>query len=136
MSTWFKISPAIGLSLLALIAGSAVPASAAGGSAIQTMTPDEQAAEAYNRGLEYRDRAWELERRAEEASSAAEREKLLKKSQKEYKKAIRAFDAAVDLNPSMHQAHSSLGYALRRVGNYSESLKAYNKALYLVPDYS
>lgn len=136
MSIVFKISPCMALILLSLVVGSQTPAAAAGGSAIQTTTPDEQAAEAYNRGIDFRDKAWEFERQAGEATSAAESEKYRKKAQKEYKKAIRAFDAAVDLNPSMHQAYSSLGYALRSVGNYGESLKAYNKALDLVPDYA
>ena len=36
----------------------------------------------------------------------------------------------------MFQAHSSLGYAYRKVSRFEESLAAYDRALGLVPDYS
>ena len=35
----------------------------------------------------------------------------------------------------MFQAHTEPGYALRKTGNYDDALKAYDKALELMPNY-
>ena len=109
---------------------------AAGGSSVPSADPADQAAEAYNRGLESRDKAWKLEEQAAASENAKERAKLEGKAQKEYAKAIRAFRSATESDPQMHQAFSSLGYALRKTGEYEESLAAYNQALDLEPGYT
>ena len=36
----------------------------------------------------------------------------------------------------MHEAHGSLGYALRKLGDYEGALAAYDRALELDPDYA
>lgn len=96
-----------------------------------SMTPEQY----YNQGLKHRDKAWELEKKAAgEAGKAAE--KLLKKARKEYEKAVKAQRDAVRGDALMHQAHSSLGYALRKIGDYDESIAAYDRALSLAPDYT
>lgn len=123
----------IGVAVLTL---SAVPGLAAGGGTVPSADPADQAAEAYNRGLESRDKAWELEEQAESSTDAKERSKLNAKAQTEYAKAIRAFRSATEADPRMHQAFSSLGYALRRTGQYEESLAAYNEALEIEPSYT
>ena len=118
----------------ALVALVALPAYAAGvpqGAA----TVGDSAEAAHNRGLKYRDKAWELAEELETASGS-ERAKLEKKIQKEYEKAIRAYRTAIKTKPEMHQAHTSLGYALRKTGRYEESLEAYNTALELEPTYT
>ena len=109
---------------------------AAGGSTVPSADPADQAAEAYNRGLESRDKAWKLEEQAAASQDPKERKKLEGKAQKEYSKAIRAFRSATESDPQMHQAFSSLGYALRKTGEYEESLAAYNQALELEPGYA
>ena len=109
---------------------------AAGGATVPSTDPADQAAEAYNRGLASRDKAWELEERAESSTDAKQRAKLEQKAQKEYAKAVRAFRSATEADPTMHQAFSSLGYALRKSGQYEESLAAYNQALELEPGYT
>lgn len=128
-STWISIS------CLVMFALQGLPVQAAGGSTVPSVSPVDQAADAYNRGIKYRDKAWKLEEKAMTASGD-DRAKLEGKIQKEYQKAARAFEAAVDTNPEMYQAHGSLGYALRRTGQYEASLEAYNRALEIAPDYA
>jgi tetratricopeptide (TPR) repeat protein len=45
------------------------------------------------------------------------------------------FRAAVGAAPDMKEGWNMLGYTSRKLGNYEESLQAYDKALALVPDY-
>jgi tetratricopeptide (TPR) repeat protein len=86
-------------------------------------------------GLEARDKAWELEKKAA-AAEGAEADKLLKKAQKEFERAVKFQRNAVTANPRMHQAHSSLGYALRKTGDYDASIAAYDRALAISPGYT
>ena len=123
----------VGVAVMTLCA---LPAIAAGGGTVPNADPADQAAAAYNRGLASRDKAWELEDQAESSSDAKEQAKLSAKTQKEYAKAIRAFRSATEADPQMYQAFSSLGYALRRTGQYEDSLAAYNEALELEPGYA
>jgi len=99
-------------------------------------TPQEIAESRYNAGLKKRDKAWKYEAKAEKADSEKKRGKLEAKAQKQYKKAIKYFRRAVEKNPLLYQAHSSLGYALRRTGQYEAALEAYDEALYLQPAYA
>ncbi len=100
-----------------------------------TKTPEEAGKSAYNQGLKYRDKAWALEDKAEAAGSDAEREKLLAKAKKQHEKSIPLFKNATERIPTFHQAFSSLGYALRKTGDYEASLEAYDQALALAPLY-
>lgn len=120
----------------ALLVLGRLPATAAGGGTVPSADPADQAAAAYNRGLDSRDQAWRLEEQAESSTDTKERSKLSAKAQKEYAKAIRAFRSATEADPQMHQAFSSLGYALRKTGQYEDSLAAYNEALELEPGYA
>ena len=131
------------LAILLLVTPLMVPAAAAaaGGSSAGTadtaidtpaQAPEELAVEYYNRGLKLRDKAWELEEKAEGSDKA---EALLKKADKQWKKAANAFEEAIANNPLLHQAHSSLGYAYRKLGRYEDSLGAYDRALELAPGY-
>lgn len=109
-------------------------AQAAGGVPQGAGTVGDSAGAAYERGLGYRDKAWKLAGELESATGKA-REKIAKKIDKEYEKAIRAYRTAIKAKPEMHQAHSSLGYALRKTGQYAEALEAYDTALGLKPNY-
>ncbi len=126
--------------VIALLAGPAL--FAAGGASVPTPAPTgpqkssaEQAADHYNKALELRDEAWALEKEAEGAQGP-ERAKLEKKTDKLFRKAVKELEQAVNLNRNFHQAHSSLGYCLRRTGEYEAALEAYNTALSLAPTYA
>ena len=110
--------------------------SAAGGSSASSDDPQQEAAAAYNLGLRHRDKAWGLEKKLATKTDEADRAKIEAKIGKEYGKAIDSFREAIEANPKMHQAYSSLGYALRKTGDYDSSLTAYNRALELEPSYT
>jgi tetratricopeptide (TPR) repeat protein len=110
--------------------------SAAGGSSASSDDPQQEAATAYNLGLRHRDKAWGLEKKLATKTDEADRAKIEAKIGKEYGKAIDSFREAIEANPKMHQAYSSLGYALRKTGDYDSSLTAYNRALELEPSYT
>jgi tetratricopeptide (TPR) repeat protein len=52
-----------------------------------------------------------------------------------YERAKAAFEEAVRAEPSMYEAHTYLGYVHRKLGRFDESLKAYEVALKLKPNY-
>jgi len=112
--------------------------SAGGGSMGQPMkrlTPEEKAVVSYNAGLKHRDKAAKYEQKAIAETNEKKFAKLKKKNTKEYNKAIDDFEKAIKYYPRFYQAHSSLGYALRKVGRYEESLAAYNESLEINPFY-
>jgi tetratricopeptide (TPR) repeat protein len=85
------------------------------------LTKEQRAIEVYNDG-------YELVQRADKATHS-------KDAQRSYKAAAKKFKAAVKLDPSMHEAYTYLGYAQRKLGNYEDSLAAYEQALRLNADY-
>jgi tetratricopeptide (TPR) repeat protein len=101
-----------------------------------TLTPEQQAIQAYNMGIASRDKAWKLEKKMAESTDAAEREKLNKKIGKSYKTAASSFERAIRSNPMMFEAHSDLGYCLRKQGDFEASLAAYDRALEIEPRYA
>lgn len=133
MKRFIRHTTMMGVAVLTL---GGLPAMGADSGAVPIVDPADQAAEAYSRGLERRDKAWKLEEKADSSSDSEERSKLNAKAQKEYTKAIRAFRSATEVDPQMHQAFSSLGYALRKTGQYEDSLAAYSEALELQPSYA
>ena len=137
MRTKRSLSIAIHLSIATvLVLALAVPGlEAAGGSSAPPSTdPADTATAAYERGLNARDKAWELEKQMQDADPG-DQQRLASRITTQYEKAARAFRAATEDNPEMYQAFSSLGYALRKTGDYDGSLAAYNQALELNPTY-
>lgn len=113
---------------------------AAGGSSGSTArptgpTPQQRAAQEYEAGLRHRDKAWAYEEKAAAADKEKDQKKNIEKARNAFEKAAKSQRKAVELDPSMHQAHSSLGYALRRLERFAEALAAYDRALELEPDY-
>jgi tetratricopeptide (TPR) repeat protein len=54
---------------------------------------------------------------------------------KDWPAAVGAFRRAIDLSPDHADAWNELGYALRNMGRYQESLDAYDAALRLRPNF-
>ncbi len=119
--------------LLATVPAWGAPAWGATTDPTPTLSPEEQAAESYRRGVRYRDEALALE---QQAASEPAGSRAGEKARKEFEKAARAFRSAVEHDPSLHQAHTELGFVLRKTGKYEESLTAYEEALALVPGYT
>ncbi len=119
-----------------LAAGTAL---AAGDSRVEVPKDDsaiKEAAQLYNEGLKHRDEAWRLEDETDTAPTDERRTVLEADVRKAYKAAIASLRRAVKSNPSLYQAHSSLGYSLRRIGEWEESLAAYDRALNIEPHYA
>ncbi len=132
---------ALALTTIAALVLLAVPASLTAGGGGSTPDPapsletvEMTARDYYERGLKARDKAWALEEKA--AAEPGKAEKLLKKAAKEFEKAAKAQREAIKLDSRMYQAHSSLGYALRKLGDYDASIKAYDTALAIQPRYN
>ncbi len=102
----------------------------------QPKTPQQLAVEHYNAGVRMRDKAWKLEGKLLQAPEEKKRVKIAAKIERQYKLAIKEFSAATQKNPRLHQAHGSLGYALRKTGQYKDALTSYDRAIRLAPDYA
>ena len=100
-----------------------------------SMSPQNNAINSFNDGLKYRDRAWKAEKELATATDEKRIKTLNEIIRKSYDADIRSQRAAIENNPNMYQAHTELAYALRKTGNYDESLKSYDKALQLMPNY-
>ncbi|HEV8700617.1 MAG TPA: tetratricopeptide repeat protein [Candidatus Polarisedimenticolia bacterium] len=99
-------------------------------------TPEQQAVDHYNAGLKIRDKALALLKQASEASEEKDRTKLETKARQEFGKAIAQFRTATEKDPKFYPAHSDLGFALRKTGDYSGALQAYDRALAISPAYA
>jgi len=100
-----------------------------------SMNPGDNAIRAFNDGLRYRDRAWKAEKELVTTQDASRRDHLSEIIRKSYEADVRSQRDAVHQNPNMFQAHTELGYALRKTGHYDEALTAYDKALQIQPNY-
>lgn len=128
------------LFLLAAVPANAAQGGSAGGGATPQqkrvkLTPEQKAAVSYQRGIKNRDRAAKIEQKAAEETREKQLAKLHKKIEKEYNKAIKNYEKAIASSSDYYEVHASLGYALRKVGRYEESLEAYNVSLRLNPSY-
>jgi len=110
-----------------------------GGGGMQTpasKSPQQIAIQNYDSGIRARDKAWQFEKDAAESKDAKKAARLEKKAMSQFKRAAQRFRAAIKYEPRLYQAYGSLGYALRRLGDYDEALSAYGQALALKPDYT
>lgn len=112
-----------------------MPGGSSGMPSAPKKTPEQQAVEHYNAGLKLRDKALAFLKEAAEAAGAGDRTKQEKKAQQAFEKAIVQFRAATEKYPKYYQAYSDLGFALRKTGDYTGALEAYDHALSLSPAY-
>lgn len=119
--------------------GSTAYAAGGGTSAPPPSAPPEDpqviAVRHYNTAVQLRERATRLTAELPTIEVEKKRIKTEKKIANSYKSAERELRSAIQLNPRMFQAHSDLGYALRKQGRYEEALAAYDTALGLSPGY-
>ncbi len=88
----------------------------------------------YNLGYEEWQKATELEK----AGARLSGEKAMRNQEavsSGFAKAREKFRTAVGADPAMKQGWNMLGFTSRKLGDYEESLQAYDKALALAPDY-
>ncbi|MEM7280576.1 MAG: tetratricopeptide repeat protein [Pseudomonadota bacterium] len=129
-----------GLFVLILISSSVAAAPSGGsvaGSRAQPAqkSPEQIAAQNFKSGTKALVKAHKYEAKLKTETSEKNQKKLQKKMDKAFSAAAKKFGVAVKNDPGLFQAHSDLGYVLRRLGDYDKSLIAYNKALELNPNY-
>ncbi|HYI12436.1 MAG TPA: tetratricopeptide repeat protein [Thermoanaerobaculia bacterium] len=126
---------AIGLLVLLCVPAGFAAKSAAPASSPAEMSPQQAAGDEFRRGAQLLDRA--AKQHAELlAAKEKQREAVQKKLNKTLETAVRSFEKATQFDPRMVQAYSELGFALRKLGRYEQSLAAYDKALSIMPGYS
>lgn len=99
-------------------------------------TPEQMAVQSYNAGLNHKKRAVQFEEKAAAAKDDKERDKQLAKAKEQYTDAIEDYKKAIGYNVHAYQAMNELGYALRKTGDYQASVKAYDAALSVRPDFT
>ena len=98
------------------------------------MSPEEIAVQAYNSGIDHRDKGAKLELQASSAA-AKDRDKVMEKAKKEYANALKEFKRATDNSPKMFQAFNGMGFAYRKTGDYVKALENYDKAISMPPGF-
>ena len=101
---------------------------------VYTANPLETAAEYNQRARDaYAAGVWTIE---EVETDSSEINVDPEQRQRAYARALLAFAEAVNAEPTMYEAHTYIGYANRKLGNYQEALRAYDTALELKPNYA
>jgi tetratricopeptide (TPR) repeat protein len=118
--------------------GGSMPSSGMGSSSRNQppATPEEQARQVYNNGVDGVEKADELSADAARQTDAKKQQKSLDKAKRAYAGALKKFSQATSLNPSMYEAWNYVGYTNRKLGNYEAALTAYDRALKLKPEYA
>jgi tetratricopeptide (TPR) repeat protein len=129
ITTLFVVSLAPGL--LASGAGS-MPTPAP----MMQKSPHDQAVEYYNSGERRLEKLTKMHDEMKAATDPQKAAGLQQKINKGLESAASDFERATKNDPNLFQAYSELGFTLRKLGRYGESLDAYNKALDLQPGFS
>lgn len=87
-------------------------------------SPEATATDAMNSGLKRLAKADQLDT------------KNPKQARKDYEATLKDFQTAARLTPDNYRAHTSVGYAYRKLGQYERALESYARALELAPSYS
>ncbi|HTD10479.1 MAG TPA: tetratricopeptide repeat protein [Steroidobacteraceae bacterium] len=98
-------------------------------------TPAQKAAGVYNEGVRLVKKADKAQEGATAATDAGKKDKATREANDKFAAAHAKFEAATQIDPSMHEAWNYLGYTARNLGHYQEALAAYDKALSLKPGY-
>ena len=129
--------------LLTILVVPAVLASGPGGGmssspspSMQQRSPHDQAVDFYNSAERRLDGLAKTHDEMKAANDAQKVAKLQAKIAKGLENAAADFERAVKNDPSLYQAYSELGFTLRKMGKFDESLAAYDQALALNPDYT
>lgn len=143
-TAFFGVTLIFQLSICTLVApayvyaagGGSMGGGGGGTSSLPRRSPQQMAIDSYNAGIRYREKAQKLESQLASAETGKAQRKLEKKIKKEYRKAAKRFRSAVKSVSALYQAHGSLGYVLKQLGEWDKAMAAYNEALRLRPEYT
>jgi tetratricopeptide (TPR) repeat protein len=124
--------------LIAVLTAPALLASGPGSmpSPATRMSPHDEAVESYNSAERRLDKLAKTFDDMKAATDPQAQAKLQQKITKGLESAAGELRRAITNEPKMFQAYSELGFTLRKLGKYPESLEAYDKALQLQPNFS
>ncbi len=100
-----------------------------GGGVDRASIDRKMAARKFERGQKHIEEAKELETRLASEQDPGEREDLEGDIEDHYDDAVDDFEWVVKKQPDSYPALSELGFSLRKLGRFEESLKAYDRAL-------
>ena len=103
--------------------------------AASSLQSEMKAIDAYNTGYASILRADHHDSMRAAVSSGRERDEALNHAREIYAASLESFKTAVQFDPSMHEAYTYIGYALRKLGRHREALQAYQSALDIHPNY-
>ena len=115
--------------------GGSSPSGGSSAASPSQRSADDAAKSAYNSGVRYIKKAQDYDADAAKASTPEKVAKAHEKAQKAYRESLEYFIDAVGADPKMYQAWNYLGFANRHLGNYTDSLSSYAKALEINPNY-
>lgn len=118
---------------VAIASGSSLPSTPPSAPAA-TMSPEDRAVEAYNSGIEHKDKGKKYEEQAA-GKQGNEAEKLNAKAKSEFEKSLKDFKNAAQNSPKLFQAYNGMGYAYRKTGDYATALEMYDKAISMAPSF-
>ena len=101
-----------------------------------TRSPHDQAVDFYNSGERRLEKLTKMHDEMKASTDAQKTAQMKDKITKGLENAAADFERATRNDPNLYQAYSELGFTLRKLGKYSESLAAYNQALDLQPGFS
>jgi len=109
---------------------------ASGAGSINQRSPHDQAVELYNSGEKRLEKLTKMHDEMKASTDPQKTAQMQQKIAKGLEDAEADFERATLNDPNLYQAYSELGFTLRKLGKYSESLDAYDKALDLQPGFS
>ena len=98
--------------------------------------PHDDAVTFFNSGERRLDKLTKMHDEMKASTDAQKAADLQQKINKGLEAAAGDFERAAKFDPNMYQAYSELGFTLRKLGKYDQSLEAYNRALELQPNFS
>jgi len=126
---------------LAVVAASAFASGSGGGGggmgstggSSMSQDPHQQAVGYYNSGERQLEKATKINADLKANTDPGKAESLKGKLNKSLENAAADFQRAIKAESTMYQAYSELGFCLRKLGRYQESLDTYNKGLEIEP---
>lgn len=106
------------------------------GPVASSRSPHDQAVDFYNNGERRLEKLTKMHDEMKASTDAQKAAQMKDKINKGLESAAADFQRAAQSDPNLYQAYSELGFTLRKLGRYSESLDAYNKALEIQPGFS
>ena len=107
-----------------------------GGSVDRASMDRKMAARCFERGQKHIEDAKKLEARLETEQDADERKDIADDIEDHYDDAVDDFEWVLKKQPDSYPAYSELGFSLRKLGKFKESLAAYDVALKKKPGYA